>query len=184
MDFPKTISERFPPASVSPIERAVGTSSRSHSSRFVMSALSKTLTPVKFPLGLLRLATSANLTGSAPITNHNRNSCAGGLGRERPLTPNASIATDHPTSIPTGTITLLNVPATSACKTVSSMAVAQDIGGRIKGLISTYIRERDPPPGQRPILLTIWDLFLWRFPRGPGVRYQIACQKAPIESLR
>ena len=49
-----------------------------------------------------------------------------------PVTPNASIATD-PTSIPTGTITLLNVPATSACKTVSSMAVAQDIGGRIKG---------------------------------------------------
>ncbi len=49
-----------------------------------------------------------------------------------PLTPNASIATD-PTSIPTGTITLLNVPATNACKTVSSMAVAQDIGGRIKG---------------------------------------------------
>jgi membrane-bound lytic murein transglycosylase len=28
---------------------------------------------------------------------------------------------------------LLNVPATSACKTVSSIAVAQDIGGRIKG---------------------------------------------------
>jgi membrane-bound lytic murein transglycosylase len=49
-----------------------------------------------------------------------------------PITPNASIATD-PTSIPTGTITLLNVPATSACKTTSSIAVAQDIGGRIKG---------------------------------------------------
>jgi membrane-bound lytic murein transglycosylase A len=48
------------------------------------------------------------------------------------LTPNASIATD-PTSIPTGTITLLNVPAANPCKTVSSMAVAQDIGGRIKG---------------------------------------------------
>jgi membrane-bound lytic murein transglycosylase len=49
-----------------------------------------------------------------------------------PVTPNASIATD-PTSIPTGTVTLLNLPAASACKTVSSMAVAQDIGGRIKG---------------------------------------------------
>jgi membrane-bound lytic murein transglycosylase len=49
-----------------------------------------------------------------------------------PITPNASIATD-PTSVPTGTVTLLNVPATNACKTVSSMAVAQDIGGRIKG---------------------------------------------------
>jgi membrane-bound lytic murein transglycosylase len=49
-----------------------------------------------------------------------------------PVTPNASIATD-PTSIPTGTVTLLNVPATNACKTASSVAVAQDIGGRIKG---------------------------------------------------
>jgi membrane-bound lytic murein transglycosylase len=49
-----------------------------------------------------------------------------------PVTPNASIATD-PTSIPTGTVTLLNAPATNACKTASSMAVAQDIGGRIKG---------------------------------------------------
>jgi membrane-bound lytic murein transglycosylase A len=48
------------------------------------------------------------------------------------VTPNASVATD-PTSIPTGTVVLLNVPATSACKTVSSIAVAQDIGGRIKG---------------------------------------------------
>ncbi|MGB7041730.1 MAG: MltA domain-containing protein [Xanthobacteraceae bacterium] len=48
------------------------------------------------------------------------------------VTPNASVATD-PASIPTGTVMLLNVPVTSACKTVSSMAVAQDIGGRIKG---------------------------------------------------
>jgi membrane-bound lytic murein transglycosylase len=49
------------------------------------------------------------------------------------VTPNASVATD-PASIPTGTVMLINVPAaTSACKTVSSMAVAQDIGGRIKG---------------------------------------------------
>jgi membrane-bound lytic murein transglycosylase len=49
-----------------------------------------------------------------------------------PITPNASIATD-PTSIPTGTVTLLNAPATSACGTTSAIAVAQDIGGRIKG---------------------------------------------------
>ena len=48
------------------------------------------------------------------------------------ITPNASIATD-PTPIPTGTVILLNVPATTACKTVSSIVVAQDIGGRIKG---------------------------------------------------
>jgi len=47
-----------------------------------------------------------------------------------PVTPNASIATD-PTSIPTGTV--INVPATNACKTASSVAVAQDIGRRIKG---------------------------------------------------
>jgi membrane-bound lytic murein transglycosylase A len=49
-----------------------------------------------------------------------------------PVTPNASIATD-PAAIPTGTVTLFNVPATNACKAVSSLAVAQDIGGRIKG---------------------------------------------------
>src|SRR5215472_7928070 len=49
-----------------------------------------------------------------------------------PITPNASIATD-PNSIPTGAVTLLNGPATSACRTISSIAVAQDIGGRIKG---------------------------------------------------
>lgn len=49
-----------------------------------------------------------------------------------PITPHASIATD-PTSIPTGTVTLLNAAATNACKTASSIAVAQDVGGRIKG---------------------------------------------------
>ena len=48
------------------------------------------------------------------------------------VTPNVSVATD-PTSIPTGAVILLNVPGANACKTVSSMAVAQDIGGRIKG---------------------------------------------------
>src|SRR5262249_57091625 len=61
-----------------------------------------------------------------------------------PVTANASIATD-PTSIPTGTVTLLNVPATSACKAVSSMAVAQDIGGRIKGrAVGAYTRGGGP----------------------------------------
>jgi len=50
-----------------------------------------------------------------------------------PVTPNASIATD-PTSIPTGTVTLLNRAAANACNATSWMAVAQDIGGRIKGL--------------------------------------------------
>jgi membrane-bound lytic murein transglycosylase len=100
-----------------------------------------------------------------------------------PITPNASIATD-PTSIPTGTITLLNVPATSACKTGSSMAVAQDIGGRIKGPHIDVYTGAAPAPEQRQILLTIWDLFLWRFPRGPGVRSQIVYQKPPIEGAR
>ena len=49
-----------------------------------------------------------------------------------PITPNASIATDT-NSIPTGTVTLLNAPETNACRTISSIAIAQDIGGRIKG---------------------------------------------------
>ncbi len=49
-----------------------------------------------------------------------------------PVTPNASIATD-PAAIPTGAVTLFNVPAANACSGVSSIAVAQDIGGRIKG---------------------------------------------------
>ncbi len=48
------------------------------------------------------------------------------------VTPNASIATD-PLAIPTGAVTLFNVPATNACRAVTSIAVAQDIGGRIKG---------------------------------------------------
>jgi 3D domain-containing protein len=65
-----------------------------------------------------------------------------------PLTPNASIATD-PTSIPTGTITLLNAPGTSACKTVSSMAVAQDIGGRIKGPHIRIYTGGGPPAGTK-----------------------------------
>ena len=50
-----------------------------------------------------------------------------------PVTPNASIATD-PTSIPTGTVALLNRAAANACSATSWMVVAQDIGGRIKGL--------------------------------------------------
>src|SRR5262249_49128766 len=64
------------------------------------------------------------------------------------VTPNASIATD-PTSIPTGTVTLLNVPAPSACRTVSSMAVAQDIGGRIQGpRVDLYTRGGAPARGK------------------------------------
>jgi membrane-bound lytic murein transglycosylase len=40
---------------------------------------------------------------------------------------------------------LLNVPAVSACKTVSSMAVAQDIGGRIKGAHIDIYTGAGPP---------------------------------------
>ena len=52
------------------------------------------------------------------------------------ITPHASIATD-PTSIPTGTVTMLNIPvkgAGDACAggNASSLAIAQDIGGAIK----------------------------------------------------
>lgn len=49
-----------------------------------------------------------------------------------PVTANASIATD-PNSIPTGTVTLIDVAAANVCRSFASMAVAQDIGGRIKG---------------------------------------------------
>ena len=73
-----------------------------------------------------------------------------------PVTPNASIATRSNFNS-YRTVTLLNVPATSTCKTTSSIAVAQDIGGRIKGAHIDRIRERASPPRERPNLLAIWD---------------------------
>jgi membrane-bound lytic murein transglycosylase len=84
-----------------------------------------------------------------------------------PVTPNASIATD-PTSIPTGTITLLNVPATSACKTVSSMAVAQDIGGRIKGLHVDVYTGAGPSAGTKANSFNNLGFVFMAVPKGAG----------------
>jgi membrane-bound lytic murein transglycosylase A len=84
-----------------------------------------------------------------------------------PVTPNASIATD-PTSIPTGTVTLLNLPATSACKTVSSMAVAQDIGGRIKGLHIDVYTGAGPSAGTKANSFNNFGFVFMAVPKGAG----------------
>jgi membrane-bound lytic murein transglycosylase A len=84
-----------------------------------------------------------------------------------PVTPNASIATD-PTSIPTGTVTLLNVPAASACKTVSSMAVAQDIGGRIKGLHVDIYTGAGPSAGAKANSFNNFGFVFMAVPKGAG----------------
>jgi membrane-bound lytic murein transglycosylase len=84
-----------------------------------------------------------------------------------PVTPNASIATD-PTSIPTGTVTLLNVPATSACKTVSSLAVAQDIGGRIKGLHVDVYTGAGPSAGAKANSYNNPGFVFMAVPKGAG----------------
>ncbi len=83
------------------------------------------------------------------------------------VTPNASIATD-PTSIPTGTITLLNVPATNACKTVSSMAVAQDIGGRIKGPHIDVYTGAGPSAGTKANSFNNLGFVFMAVPKGTG----------------
>jgi membrane-bound lytic murein transglycosylase len=83
------------------------------------------------------------------------------------VTPNASVATD-PTSIPTGTVVLLNVPATSACKIASSIAVAQDIGGRIKGPhIDRYTGE-GPAAGRKAESFNNSGLVFMATPKGAG----------------
>jgi membrane-bound lytic murein transglycosylase len=84
-----------------------------------------------------------------------------------PVTPNASIATD-PTSIPTGTVTLLNVPATSACKTTSSIAVAQDIGGRIKGAHIDRYTGAGPVAGRKAESFSDLGLIFMAVPKGAG----------------
>jgi len=84
-----------------------------------------------------------------------------------PITPNASIATD-PTSIPTGTVTLLNIPATSACKTVSSIAVAQDIGGRIKGAHVDRYMGAGPVAGTKAESFSDLGLIFMAVPKGAG----------------
>ena len=83
------------------------------------------------------------------------------------VTPNASIATD-PTSIPTGTVTLLNVPAASACKSVSSMAVAQDIGGRIKGAHVDVYTGAGLPAGAKANSYNHPGFVFMAVPRGAG----------------
>ena len=83
------------------------------------------------------------------------------------ITPNASIATD-PTSIPTGTVVLLNVPAATACKTVSSIAVAQDIGGRIKGPHIDRYTGAGPAAGRRAESFNNWGLVFMAAPKGAG----------------
>ena len=84
-----------------------------------------------------------------------------------PITPNASIATD-PTSIPTGAITLLNVPATSACGATSSIAVAQDIGGRIKGAHIDRYTGAGPGAGTRANSFNNFGFVFMAVPKGAG----------------
>jgi membrane-bound lytic murein transglycosylase A len=84
-----------------------------------------------------------------------------------PVTPNASIATD-PTSIPTGTITLLNVPAARACRTVSSLAVAQDIGGRIKGRHVDVYTGAGPSAGAKANSFNNAGFVFMAVPKGAG----------------
>lgn len=83
------------------------------------------------------------------------------------VTPNASIATD-PTSIPTGTVTLLSVPTAGACRTVSSMAVAQDIGGRIKGAHIDRYTGAGPAAGRKAELSNGSGLVFMAIPKGAG----------------
>jgi membrane-bound lytic murein transglycosylase len=83
------------------------------------------------------------------------------------VTPNASVATD-PTSIPTGAVILLNAPATNACKTVSSMAVAQDIGGRIKGPHIDRYTGAGPDAGRKAESSNNSGLVFIAAPKGAG----------------
>jgi membrane-bound lytic murein transglycosylase len=83
------------------------------------------------------------------------------------ITPNASIATD-PTSIPTGTVTLINVPATSACGTASSMAVAQDVGGRIKGAHIDRYTGAGPGAGTKANSFNNFGFVFLAVPKGAG----------------
>jgi membrane-bound lytic murein transglycosylase len=83
------------------------------------------------------------------------------------VTPNASIATD-PNSIPTGAVALLNVPATNVCSTVSSMAVAQDIGGRIKGAHIDRYTGAGAAAGRKAESLNNSGLAFMAVPKGAG----------------
>jgi membrane-bound lytic murein transglycosylase len=94
-----------------------------------------------------------------------------------PITPNASIATD-PTSIPTGTVTLLNVPATSACGTTSSIAVAQDIGGRIRGAHIDRYTGAGPGAGTKANSSNNFGYVFMAVPKGAGSPVHACVSKA------
>jgi membrane-bound lytic murein transglycosylase A len=95
-----------------------------------------------------------------------------------PITPNASIATD-PTSIPTGTVTLLNAPAASACKTNSSIAIAQDIGGRIKGAHVDRYTGAGPVAGTKAESFSDSGLIFMAVPKGAGSPVPNCISKSP-----
>ncbi len=99
-----------------------------------------------------------------------------------PVTPNASIATD-PTSIPTGTVTLFNVPAASACKSVSSMAVAQDIGGRIKGAHIDVYTGAGVSAGAKANSFNNSGFVFMAIPKVAGSPVSDCVAKPPIENL-
>ncbi len=95
-----------------------------------------------------------------------------------PVTPNASIATD-PTSIPTGTVTLFNLPAASACRSVSTIAVAQDIGGRIKGAHIDIYTGAGVPAGTKANSFNNAGSVFMAIPRGTGSPVADCTAKTP-----
>jgi membrane-bound lytic murein transglycosylase len=84
-----------------------------------------------------------------------------------PVTPNASIATD-PAAIPTGAVTLFNVPAINACSAASTVAVAQDIGGRIKGAHIDIYTGAGPSAGTKANSFNNAGLVFIAVPKGAG----------------
>ncbi len=101
-----------------------------------------------------------------------------------PVTPNASIATD-PTSIATGTVTLFNVPAASACRSVSTMAVAQDIGGRIKGAHIDIYTGAGVPAGTKANSFNNAGSVFMAVPKGTGSPVaDCVGKRAPAENYR
>jgi membrane-bound lytic murein transglycosylase len=63
---------------------------------------------------------------------------------------------------------LLNRPATNACKTVSSMAVAQDIGGRIKGRHIDVYTGAGPSAGTKANTFGNFGFVFMAVPKGTG----------------
>jgi membrane-bound lytic murein transglycosylase len=65
-------------------------------------------------------------------------------------------------------VTLLNMPATSACKTVSSIAVAQDVGGRIKGPHIDVYTGAGPFAGTKANSFNNFGFVFMAVPKGAG----------------